>query len=161
MIFDKKLESQIVALFDASSLHQFSKFNNFLCVCWFSGKNLSNCVPLPPLKTWRPVLPYCILLSCNVGKDKCPPNFVSKNNLSYCLKLCLHSLLQSIIYQTNNQKVVHLSTFFSSYMITSFSSWTFFVLLNAYYGGALTMFFTSEVKIWSFQFHHKQDWRGF
>ena len=34
-----------------------------------------------------------------------------------------------------------------SYMITSFSSWTFFVLLNAYYGGALTMFFTSEVTI--------------
>ena len=32
-------------------------------------------------------------------------------------------------------------------MITSFSSWTFFVLLNAYYGGALTMFFTSEVSI--------------
>ena len=32
-------------------------------------------------------------------------------------------------------------------MIASFSSWTFFVLLNAYYGGALTMFFTSEANI--------------
>ena len=27
-------------------LHQFSKFNYFLWVCWFLGKNLSNFVPL-------------------------------------------------------------------------------------------------------------------
>ena len=46
-------------------------------------------------------------------------------------------------------------------MITSFSSWTFFVLLNAYYGGALTMFFTSEVKIWSFQFQHNKTEEAF
>ena len=32
-------------------------------------------------------------------------------------------------------------------MIASFSSWTFFLLLNAYYGGALTMFFVSEIPI--------------
>ena len=32
-------------------------------------------------------------------------------------------------------------------MLTSTSSWFFFVLLNAYYGGALTMFFTSELPI--------------
>ena len=115
----------------------------FFCVRWFLGKNLLNFVPLP----WKLDNPYCILLNCNVGKDKCPLNFVSKNNLSYCLKLCLHSLLQSIIYQTNNQKWYTYQLLFSSYMITSFSSWTFFVLLNAYYGGALTMFFTSEVSI--------------
>ena len=35
MIFDIKFdfESQILALFDTSPLNQFSKFNNFLCVC--------------------------------------------------------------------------------------------------------------------------------
>ena len=39
------IESQILALFDNSPLHQFSKFNNFLWVCWFLGKNLPNFVP--------------------------------------------------------------------------------------------------------------------
>ena len=33
------------ALFGTSPLTQFSKFNNFLWVCWFLGKNLSNFVP--------------------------------------------------------------------------------------------------------------------
>ncbi len=33
------------------------------------------------------------------------------------------------------------------YMMTSTTAWYFFVLLNAYYGGALTMFFTSEISI--------------
>ena len=33
------------------------------------------------------------------------------------------------------------------YKITSTTAWIFFVLLNAYYGGALTMFFTSEAPI--------------
>ena len=46
------------ALFDTSPLTQFSKFNNFLWVYWFFGKNLSNFVP-PRLKTPQPVLPYC------------------------------------------------------------------------------------------------------
>ena len=32
-------------------------------------------------------------------------------------------------------------------MIASTSAWYFFVLLNAFYGGALTMFFTSEITI--------------
>ena len=33
------------------------------------------------------------------------------------------------------------------YMISSTSVWFFFLLVNAYYGGALTMFFTSEIGI--------------
>jgi hypothetical protein len=33
------------------------------------------------------------------------------------------------------------------YMITSTVAWYFFVLFNSYYGGALTMFFTTEVSI--------------
>ena len=38
-------ESQILALFDTSPLTQYSKFYNFLWVCWFLGKNLSSFVP--------------------------------------------------------------------------------------------------------------------
>ena len=33
------------------------------------------------------------------------------------------------------------------YMITSTCGWMFFVLVNAFYGGALTMFFTSELSL--------------
>ena len=55
----KKIEKDWLALFDTSPLHQFSEFNNFLWVCWFSGKNLSNFVhPLENSKTRQPVLPY-------------------------------------------------------------------------------------------------------
>ena len=41
--------------FDTSPLIQFSKFNNFLWVCWFLGKNLSNFVPL----VWKLHNRYC------------------------------------------------------------------------------------------------------
>ena len=41
-------------IFDTSLLHQFSKFNNFLWVCWFLGMNLSNF--LPP--AWKIDNPY-------------------------------------------------------------------------------------------------------
>ena len=34
--------------FDTSPLHQFSRFNSFLWVCWFWGKNLS--IFVPPLE---------------------------------------------------------------------------------------------------------------
>ena len=30
------------------------------------------------------------------------------------------------------------------YLITAFTAWIFVVLVNAYYGGAMTMFFSSE-----------------
>ena len=43
------------SLFDTSPLVQFSKFKNFLWVCWFLGKNLSNF--LPPV--WKLHNPYC------------------------------------------------------------------------------------------------------
>ena len=48
-------ESQILALFDTSPLTQFSKFNNFLWVCRFLGKNISNFVP----PVWKLHNPYC------------------------------------------------------------------------------------------------------
>ena len=41
-------------IFDTSPLHQFSKFNNFLWVCWFLVKNLSNFVP----PAWKRDNPY-------------------------------------------------------------------------------------------------------
>ena len=43
------------ALFDTSPLIQFSKFNNYLWVCSFLGKNLPNF--LPPV--WKLHNPYC------------------------------------------------------------------------------------------------------
>ena len=42
-------------IFDTSPLTQFSKFINFLWVCWFLGKNLSNFVP----PVWKLHNPYC------------------------------------------------------------------------------------------------------
>ena len=41
-----------------------------------------------------------------------------------------------------------------SYKIMAFSIWTFFVFINAFYGGALTMFFTSTITI---DFETKRD----
>ena len=41
-------------IFDTSPLHQFSKFNNFLWVCWFLGKNLSSFV----YPAWKLDNPY-------------------------------------------------------------------------------------------------------
>ena len=52
-------------IFDSSPLHQFSKFNHFLWVCWFLGKNLSNFVS----HAWKLDNQYChtsyVLLSVN------------------------------------------------------------------------------------------------
>ena len=42
-------------IFWTSSLTQFSKFNHFLWVCWFLGKNLSTFVP----PVWKLHNPYC------------------------------------------------------------------------------------------------------
>ena len=44
----------IISIFNTSPLHQFSKFNNFLWVCWFLSKNLSNFVT----PTWKLDNPY-------------------------------------------------------------------------------------------------------
>ncbi len=46
----------------------------------------------------------------------------------------------------------------SGYMISYTTAWYFFVLLNAFYGGALTMFFTSQVqKFCSLYFFSKKS----
>ena len=49
------LQTLIFASYSGSPLVQFSKFNNFLWVCWFLCKNLSNFVP----PTWKLHNPYC------------------------------------------------------------------------------------------------------
>ena len=49
------LSKSIFLLFDTSPLTQFSKFNNFLWVCWILGKNLSNFV----YPAWKLDNPYC------------------------------------------------------------------------------------------------------
>ena len=62
MIFD--IENWLFctfALFDTSPLHQFSKFNNLLWVCWFLGTNLSTFVT----PTWQLDSPYCLTLHHN------------------------------------------------------------------------------------------------
>ena len=46
--------NRILALFKSSPLHQFSKFNNFLWICCFLGKNLSNFIP----SAWKLNNPY-------------------------------------------------------------------------------------------------------
>ena len=50
-----EFEGQILALCDSSPLIQNSKFNDFLWVCWFLGKNLSNFVS----PVWKLHNPYC------------------------------------------------------------------------------------------------------
>ena len=42
-------------IFDSLPLVQFSKFNDFFCVCWFFAKNQPNFVPLP----WKLYIRYC------------------------------------------------------------------------------------------------------
>ena len=54
-------ESQILALFDTSPLTQFSKFNNFLWLSWFLGKNLSNFVPLLENSTTHIAIFYSLI----------------------------------------------------------------------------------------------------
>ena len=48
------LKAKLRHFFDPSPLYSFSKFNNFLWVCWFLNKNLSNFVP--PI--WKLDNPY-------------------------------------------------------------------------------------------------------
>ena len=52
------LKTVIFATYWGSPLVQFSKFKNFLWVCWFLCKNLSNFVSLP----WKFHNPYCHIL---------------------------------------------------------------------------------------------------
>ena len=59
IIFNEKKMRKIRMIFDSSPLIQNSKFNNFLWVCWFLGKNLFF---IPRLKTPQPVLPYLVVL---------------------------------------------------------------------------------------------------
>ena len=89
MIFD--VENRIVALFDTSTLHQFSKFNHFLRVCWFLFKNLSNFVS----PAWKLDNPYNInsRFICERGVDQ-----ISKRNYVQLEYLGSPSFIWHFIY---------------------------------------------------------------
>ena len=54
IIFEITLLLKWCPIFDSSPLHQFSKFRNFLLICWFLGKNISNFVS----PAWKLDNPY-------------------------------------------------------------------------------------------------------
>ena len=65
------------ALFDTSPLVQFSKFKNFLWLCWFLGKNLSNFV----YPFWKLDNPYCHNLDKHL-------KFTSVHYMTFNVKCC-------------------------------------------------------------------------
>ena len=67
------LKTVIFASYWGSPLVQFSKFINFLWVCWFLGKNLSN----PPLENFS--TPTAIIWSVH---------WLGSNILEHCSKTC-------------------------------------------------------------------------
>ena len=77
MIFD--FESQILALFYSSALIQNSKFNSFLLVCWFLGKNLSNFVS----PVWKLHNPYCHSVEASLSSGKYPLESTCKRTFFY------------------------------------------------------------------------------
>jgi hypothetical protein len=87
-------ESQILALFDISLLRQFSKFNNFLWVCWFLDKTLSNFVS----HVWKLHNTYChklitpAYLGVRITRIGAWPSFLIWSPLWYCV---VSALLQS------------------------------------------------------------------
>ena len=91
--------------FDTSPLTQFSKFNNFLWVCWFLCKNLSNFV----LPVWRLHNPYCRNGQTHnrYRLSKCFPllcycwglSFFLHDNKSFLLSFLCHQGLFSVILQ--------------------------------------------------------------
>ena len=54
------------ALFDTSPLTQFSKFNNFLWLCWFLGKNISNFAPPIWISTTRIAITSTNIFHCAI-----------------------------------------------------------------------------------------------
>ena len=60
--------------------YEFSKFNNFLWVCWFLGKNLSNFIP----PAWKLHNPYCHTraATCKIRAilAACPAHHIYEDN---------------------------------------------------------------------------------
>ena len=97
----QNFESQILALFDISSLNQFSKFNNFLWVCWFLSKNLSNFVRL----VWKSHNRYCHNME-HAGFDL-------KSSLIHFSNHKLPSFISKVLHKSKlKQQRIHLSLFF-------------------------------------------------
>ena len=71
------------ALFNTSPLTRFSKFNSFLWVCWFLGKNLSNPAHLPH---------FCSRWAILAGLS----GFCFFNTIVWCKKTDTHLLLHTV-----------------------------------------------------------------
>ena len=98
IIFDvsRKL-TLILALFDTSPFTQFSKFNNFLWVCWFLGKDLSNFVP----PAWKIHNLYCHRVHIEFSTKRKVTNFVLNH------QLCLFSFRKSLIFINSKSFIKH------------------------------------------------------
>ena len=98
-------------IFDTSPLTQFSKFNNFLWVCWFLVKNLSNFVPPawklhnPYCHTWNsvkdsnPTAPQCfwsnVSITCKKLKVRCYIRWTEKLKTNVCIQInALHRMIK-------------------------------------------------------------------
>ena len=72
-------ESQMLAIFETFSLHQFSKLNNFLLVCWFLGNFFWNSTTRIAIKYVRlqkgigPILHYVPLHSFKSAQFRLAP----------------------------------------------------------------------------------------
>ena len=73
----------MLALLDTFWLHQFSKFNNFLWVCWFLGKNLSNFKPL----------------ACKLNNSHYHTDYIEQSYHTDCIEQRLRDLLRSVCIQ--------------------------------------------------------------
>ena len=66
-------------------LPKFSKFNNFLWVCWFLGKNIFNFVP----PAWKLHNPYCHTraATCKIRAKKCRIFCKRASNMFYSIQM--------------------------------------------------------------------------
>ena len=96
-------------ILDTSPLTPFSKFSNFLWVCWFLGKNISNFVPLLEDSTTRITIPY------PPSSDR--PEFLRKSKNLQCSRTpcsSIYSLLKAVQYIILTDLTLNLALLLSS-----------------------------------------------
>ena len=82
----------------------------------------------------NPEIDYGLLVRCFTNETW---NFIAIITVILFIFILLpYNFIQSEFYEQTN-----------GYILASFSGWMFFVMLEIFYGGALTMFFTTEVRI--------------
>ena len=89
---------------------------------------------LHALTPQNPEIDYGLLVRCFTNEAW---NFIAIIAVVLSIFILLpYKFIQSEFYEKTN-----------GYILASFSGWMFFVMLEIFYGGALTMFFTTEVRI--------------